>query len=105
MMSVGGVVGILFLMGVNLNPFAVDREDPFMVRIPINSRPIEAYSRVDREDMLNPATGGLMFQRVPPQSAVGMNLIGISSDATPVDGKVESVRNDNESVVFVVGGK
>ena len=105
LMSVGGIVGLLFLMGVNLNPFAVEREDPFMVRIPINSRPIEAYSRVDREDMLNPATGGLMFQRVPPQSAVGMNLIGISSDATPVDGKVESVRNDNESVVFVVGGK
>ena len=105
LMSVGGIVGLLFLMGVNLNPFAVEREDPFMVRIPINSRPIEAYSRVDREDMLNPATGGLMFQRVPPQSAVGMNLIGISSDATPVDGKVESVRNDNESVVFIVGGK
>lgn len=105
MMSIGGVVGILFLMGVNLNPFAVESEDPFMVRIPINSRPIEAYSRVDREDMLNPATGGLMFQRVPPQSAVGMNLIGISSDATPVDGKVESVRNENDSVVFIVDGK
>ncbi len=103
--TVGGVVGILILMGVSLNPFAAEREDPFMVRIPINSRPIEAYSRVDRDDMLNPATGGLMFQRVPPAAAVGMHLVGVSTDATPVDGRVESVRNDNDTVVFVVGGK
>ena len=105
MTTVGGVVGILLLMGVSLNPFAVEIEDPFMVRIPINSRPIEAYSRVDRDHMLNPATGGLMFQRVPPAAAVGMHVVGISSDATPVDGRVESVRNDNDTVVFVVGGK
>lgn len=105
MAAVGGTALVLMLMGISLNPFAEEREDPFMVRIPINSRPVEAYSRVDREHMLNPATGGLMFQRVPPQSAVGMSLVGVSSDATPVDGRVESVRNDNDTVVFVVAGK
>jgi hypothetical protein len=105
MTTVGGVVGILLLMGVSLNPFVVETEDPFMVRIPINSRPIEAYSRVDRDHMLNPTSGGLMFQRVPPAAAVGMHVVGISSDASPVDGRVESVRNDNDTVVFVVGGK
>ncbi|MFO1004043.1 MAG: hypothetical protein U0936_27310, partial [Planctomycetaceae bacterium] len=101
--TVGGICAILFWMGYN--PFASAAEDPYQVRIPINSRAIEAYSRVTREDMLNPATGGLMFQRVPPEATVGMSLTGISSDATPVDGRIESVRNEKDAVIFIVDGK
>jgi len=98
----GGVVGLLAFLGVNLNPFAGPREDPFMVRIPINSQPIPAYERVTREYLLNPTTGGLMYQRVPPQSAVGMSITGITADGSHVEGRVESVRNVNDQVVFVV---
>ncbi|MBM3998814.1 MAG: hypothetical protein FJ297_04590 [Planctomycetes bacterium] len=102
LMAAGGVVGLLLLLGVNLNPFAAPREDPFMVRIPINSRPIPAYERVVREHLLNPATGGLMYQRVPPQSAVGMSITGVTGDGSHVEGRVESVRNVNDQVVFVL---
>lgn len=101
LMAAGGVVGLLLLLGVNLNPFAVPREDPFMVRIPINSQPIPAYQRVAREHLLNPATGGLMYQRVPPQSSVGMSITGVTTDGSHVEDRVESVRNVDDTVVFV----
>jgi hypothetical protein len=77
-----------------------------MVRLPINSQPIPAYERVERAHLLNPATGGLMYQRVPPQSTVGMSIKGTATDGTPVESKVTAVRNMNDDVVFVAeGGK
>jgi hypothetical protein len=102
LMASGGVIGLLLLLGVNLNPFAATREDPFMVRIPINSQPIPAYQRVAREHMLNPATGGLMYQRVPPSASVGMSITGVTADGSHVESRVESVRNVNDQVVFMV---
>ena len=102
LMAGGGVVGLLLLLGVNLNPFGGATEDPFMVRIPINSQPIPAYQRVSREHLLNPATGGLMYQRVPPQATVGMSITGVTTDGSHVEDRVESIRNVNDSVVFVV---
>lgn len=101
LMAAGGIVGLLLLLGVNLNPFATPREDPFMVRIPINSRPIPAYERVTREHLLNPTTGGLMYQRVPPVATVGMSITGVAADGSHVESRVESVRNVNDQVVFV----
>ncbi|MGI9474800.1 MAG: hypothetical protein ACR2NZ_24935 [Rubripirellula sp.] len=98
-----GIVGTLWLAGVPLNPFATDeKEDPYMVRIPINAQAIPAYTRVNRSYLLNPANGGLMFQRVPPQAAVGMSIVGIDQNGSHVESRVESVRNDNDKVVFVV---
>ncbi|MEX0819497.1 MAG: hypothetical protein WD070_07880, partial [Pirellulaceae bacterium] len=87
---------------VNLNPFAVPREDPFMVRIPINSQAIPAYQRVAREHLLNPTTGGLMQQRVPPEATIGMSITGVAADGSHVEGRVEQVRNVLDQVVFVV---
>jgi hypothetical protein len=105
LLAAGGVAGTLWLLGVNLNPFG-PYDDPFMVRLPINSQPIPAYERVERAHMLNPATGGLMFQRIPPQSTVGMSIVGVDSDGSPAQGKVTAVRNVEGNVVFVVeGGK
>ena len=104
LMAAGGVVGLLLLLGVNLNPFAVPREDPFMVRIPINSRAIPAYERVSREHLLSPTSSGLMYQRVPPQSTVGMSITGVTADGSHVESRVESVRNVDDQVVFVVEG-
>lgn len=102
MMATGGVVGLLLLLGVNLNPFAKTVEDPFMVRIPINSQPIPAYQRVDRSHLLNPASGGIFYQRVPPAATVGMSITGVSVDGSHVESRVESIRNSENRVVFVV---
>lgn len=97
----GGVVAILFLLGIA--PFGGSAEDPFMVRIPINSRAIPAYQRVTREDLLNPATGSLAFQRVPPKAVVGMSAVGVASDGSHVEGRVDAVRNVSDQVVLLVG--
>ncbi|MEZ6090003.1 MAG: hypothetical protein R3C05_18650 [Pirellulaceae bacterium] len=101
-----GIVGTLWIAGVPLNPFASREpvEDPFMVRIPINSQPIPAYSRVDRSHLLNPSVGGLMYQKVPPQAAVGMSIVGIDQTGSHVESRVESVKNVDDDVVFVVTG-
>ncbi len=97
-----GLAAVLLLLGVNLNPFATSRPDPYMVRIPINSRPIKAYERVAREDLLKPGTGDLMYQLVPPSATVGMSITGVTSDGSQVASRIEKVRNDHDQVVFVV---
>ena len=103
---VAGVVGTLWISGVPLNPFAqsAETEDPFMVRIPINSQPIPAYTRVERAQLLNPAKGGLMFQKIPPDAVVGMAIVGVDNAGSHVESKVESVKNVDDTVVFVVTG-
>ena len=100
----GGVVATLSLLGVNLNPFAKPEDDPFMVRIPINAKPIPAYSRVDRNQLVNPATGGLMFQKVPPNSTIGMSIIGIDANGSHVEGAIQGVKRVQDEVVFDVSG-
>jgi hypothetical protein len=104
LMAGGGTIGLLFLLGVSLNPFAGVREDPFMVRIPINSRPIPAYMRVEREHLLNPSSGGLMYQRIPPAAVVGMSITGIADDGSHVESVIQSVRNASGQVMFVTEG-
>ena len=100
-----GIVGTLWLAGVPLNPFATEeKEDPYVVRIPINAQAIPAYTRVNRSYLLNPADGGLMYQRVPPQAAVGMSIVGIDENGSHIESRVESVKNVNDEVVFVVTG-
>lgn len=101
LMAGGGVVGLLLLLGVSLNPFAGVREDPFMVRMPINSRPIPAYTRVEREHLLDPATGGLAYQRIPPEAVLGMSITGIADDGSHVECTVRAIRNASGEVVFV----
>ncbi|MEM1069752.1 MAG: hypothetical protein AAGI63_12705 [Planctomycetota bacterium] len=75
-----------------------------MVRIPINSQPIPAYSRVVREQMMNPAKGGLMFQNVPPASTVGMSIVGVDQNGSHAEGRVEAIKNVNDEVIFVMSG-
>lgn len=98
-----GVVITLWVAGVPLNPYAGETaEDPFVVRIPINARPIPAYSRVEREHLINPSTGSLMFQKVPPPAAVGMSIVGVDQDGSHIESRVASVKNVDDKVVFVV---
>jgi hypothetical protein len=98
-----GVVGTLWLAGVPLNPFGkVTKEDPYMVRIPINTQPIPAYTRVERSQMINPATGGLMYQKVPPVSAIGMSIVGVDQNGSHAEGRIENVKRVSDEVVFVL---
>ena len=102
LMAIGGFVGLLLLMGVNLNPFAVPQEDTFVVRIPVASQPIPAYERIVREHLIDPRTGDFMLQKVPPGATIGMSITGITTDGSHVESQVEDVRNVDDQVVFVV---
>jgi len=101
-----GIVGTLWLAGVPLNPFAQSEavDDPFLVRIPINSRPVPAYSRVDRMQLVNLETGGIMIQKIPPPATVGMSIVGVDDAGSHVESRIESVKNVNDEVVFVGTG-
>lgn len=76
-----------------------------MVRIPINVQPIPAYTRVERSQLLNPTTGGLMFQRLPPNSVVGMSIVGIDTNGSHVSGKIVGVKRVQDEVVFLLEDK
>ncbi len=103
LLMVGGTLATLWMLGINLNPFGGPLpEDPYMVRIPINAQPIPAYTRVDRMQLINPTTGGLMVQKVPPDSAVGMSIVGVDAQGSHAEGRVEAVKNVNDEVVFVL---
>ena len=102
-LSAVGIVGSLWIAGVSLNPFASrSAEDPFMVRIPINAQPIPAYTQVTRNHLINPATGRLAFQKVPPAGAVGMPIVGVDGEGTHAEGRVTGIMNVDETVVFVL---
>ncbi|MFM8477479.1 MAG: hypothetical protein ACKOEO_16985 [Planctomycetaceae bacterium] len=99
-----GILGGLYSAGVLRNPWVV-AEDPFQVRIPINALAIPAYTRVNREDMLNPATGGLMYQRLPPQSIVGISA-KYRGDGGLIESRVASVqRGVDGGVVCMIDGR
>jgi len=103
---ISGLVGALYSTGVLRNPWGVVQEDPWQVRIPINVRPIPAYTRVTREDMLNPSTGGLMYQRLPPQSVVGIAATYRGAGGEVIESRVESVeRGPAGEVLCVVDGR
>lgn len=96
-----GILTTLWMLGAFSGPAP---EDPYMVRIPINSQPIPAYMRVDRNHLFNPTTGGLLYQRVPPASTIGMSIVGIDTNGSHIESRVESAKNVNDEVVFVVTG-
>ncbi len=54
--------------------------------------------------MINPVTGGLMFQNVPPATTVGMSIVGIDQNGSHVEGRIEAVKNVRDEVVFVLSG-
>ncbi len=75
---------------------------PYMVRIPINAQPIPAYTRVDRSQMISPNTGGLLYQKVPPASTIGLSIVGVDQQGSHVEGRVENVKRVGDEVVFVL---
>ena len=100
----GGLVLTLRAMGVPL-AFWRPREaapNPYVVRIPINVRPIAAYNRVARADLLDPKTGWVKFQEVPPNAAVGLSISGVTRGGAAAEGRVASVLRQEGQLLFVL---
>lgn len=103
LMVTAGAVLTLWVMDVPL-AFWNNSAPPntFLVRIPINVRAIPAYSKVERGDLLDPATGWLKFQELPPSTVVGLAVDGLSTQGEQLSGRVASVRERDGQVIFVL---
>lgn len=87
----GGTLGTLVALGIEL-PFFKSPEPPAL-RIPANLRPLAAYHRVSRDDLVNFQTGQIHYMKMPPESAIGSKLAGTTLDGESVEGRVQSVAN------------
>ncbi|RCS54466.1 hypothetical protein DTL42_04810 [Bremerella cremea] len=85
----GGTVGTLLILGVDL-PFLKGPEPP-MLQIPANPRPLAAYQRVGRNDLVNFETGQIHYMKMPPSSAIGSKLKGTTFEGETVEGVVQTV--------------
>ena len=99
--GIGATVAMLWFLG--LGPFSVIPEQTYVVRIPINTRPIPAYASVQREDLMN--ADGFTYQKIPPETVVGLSASGVSNDGELVEGAIESVKDVDGRVVVVIGGQ
>jgi len=84
-----GTVGTLMALGIEI-PFLKGPEPP-MLQIPANPRPLAAYHRVGRDDLVDFETGQIRYMKMPPQSAVGSKLKGTTLSGEVAEGVVQSV--------------
>jgi len=98
-----GAIASLWAMGLlNFFPEEATQADPYLVRIPINTRPIPAYSKVQRAHLLDSQSGWLKFQELPPNSIIGMSVTGVSLSGQSTTGKVIQTRKAEGQLVFVL---
>ncbi|WDI42512.1 hypothetical protein [Bremerella sp. P1] len=89
MVLFAGTLGTLMTLGIEI-PFLKSPEPPAL-RIPANPRPLAAYHRVGRDDLVDFETGQIRYMKMPPQSAVGSELKGTTLSGEMAEGVVQSV--------------
>lgn len=115
LLGVGGaiVVGLLglwltlSLLGINLFKGREvaepdDQRDPYLVRIPVNIKPIAAYERIARTDLIDPSTRWLRYQELPPESVIGMSIRGTDDSGAEVEGTVSGFEKADDTLVFTL---
>jgi len=90
-MLVGGTLGVLVALGIDL-PFIASVEPPSL-RIPSNPRPLPAYSKVSRNDLVDFETGQIHYIKMPPASAIGNKVKGTTLAGEVAEGRVIGVQN------------
>ncbi len=84
-----GTLGTLVALGVEI-PFLKASEPPTL-QIPSNPRPLAAYHRVGRDDLIDFETGQIRYMKMPPASAVGSKLKGTTLSGEITEGVVRSI--------------
>ncbi len=84
-----GTLGTLVALGVEI-PFLKAPEPPTL-QIPSNPRPLAAYHRVGRDDLIDFETGQIRYMKMPPASAVGSKLKGTTLSGEITEGVVQSI--------------
>ena len=93
----------MWALGVEF-PFWSDPPAPVALRVPVNVRPIAAYSRVGQLDLINPQNGQFQFLDVPLALLPGRQSVTcVGTDGEEYTGVVSRVVESQEEHYLVVG--
>lgn len=98
-----GIAGSLWAAGVSMDKLAfwsVETERPDSISLPMNWQPIVAYSKVTRNDLLDPRTGAINGVEIPLTSLAGMSATFRTADGEMIDKRVERAERTDDGVVF-----
>ncbi len=101
-----GIIGIaatvllLFPNLLSLFTGQTPQQDPFVIQIPVNVRPISAYTKVSEGDLRDPQTGWFRYTTLPPNAAIGQTLKGADATGNMTEGKVTEVTKGEQELIF-----
>lgn len=98
-----GVVASLVAAGIPMERLAFWRQSearPDAISLPMNWRPIAAYTKVARGDLLDPRTGKIHGVDVPLTSLPGMSATVASPDGTLISKRIQVAERTADGVLF-----
>ncbi|EKJ99235.1 hypothetical protein RBSH_05411 [Rhodopirellula baltica SH28] len=99
----GGVIASLWASGVPMERLAfwrVEETRPDSISLPMNWQTIPAYSKVTRNDLIDPRTGGIQGIEIPLTSLGGMSATIMDGDGVMIDKRVELAQRTNDKIVL-----
>ena len=99
----GGVIASLFAAGVPMERLAfwrVEETRPDSISLPMNWQTIPAYSKVTRNDLVDPRTGGIHGIEIPLTSLGGMSATMVDGDGELIDKRIQLAQRTDDGVVM-----
>ena len=101
LMGIVGVAATILLLFPNLIFRSSETpKDPYLINIPVNVRPIPAYTKVKESDLTDPETRWFRYTTLPATAAVGQTLKGADATGAMVEGEVAEVIKGDQELVF-----
>ncbi|MCP4891765.1 MAG: hypothetical protein GY904_34895 [Planctomycetaceae bacterium] len=99
----GGIAASLWVAGVPIEKLAFWKEEQqpvASIRLPMNWQPISAYSKVTRNDLLDPRTGQIPSMEIPLTSLEGMSATVVGPDGQFVDQIVQKATETGSDAIL-----
>ena len=78
----------------------VEETRPDSISLPMNWQTIPAYSKVTRNDLIDPRTGGIQGIEIPLTALGGMSATIMDGDGVMIDKRVELAQRTNDGIVL-----
>ncbi|WP_372717894.1 hypothetical protein [Novipirellula sp.] len=99
----GGVIASLWASGMPMERLAFWRDEerrPDSISLPMNWQTIPAYSKVTRNDLVDPRTGGIHGVEIPLTSLRGMSATIVGNDGELIDKRIELAQRTDDAIVL-----
>ncbi len=99
----GGITASLWAAGVPMEKLAFWKVEPLRaasISLPMNWRPVPAYNKVTRDDLLDPMTGKIYGMEIPLTSLNGMSATIKNSDGELTDQPVQKAEKTESGVIL-----